>query len=324
MKAPLQPDPPNADRPAGNQPASEASVKLPPSTQQSLFEAPHVDVGEAEDVSTERLVMRSVYSLKPPPAVLRHGLLVPLELLLTLEKLGDFLLEKTILITQDDLIIDGSEFWQIAKRQGRAKLLCRVCQASEEEALLLFLQYQRRPVWLNGFSRVRLVLDLEPWLCKRALANQIAGGEGKALAKLPEAEKVNCREELAKLSGECAKNVDKVRKILADSIPQLIAAAQSGEVSIHHAWKLSSSTPADQQAALASQRSKKRSQRTLRELRRNVENNSVKICLRELMPILTRMQAIPDLCAVWERIADLFAAINHQLTEERSNPSEQA
>jgi hypothetical protein len=249
--------------------------------------------------------------------------LLPLERLLTLEKVSDFFLKKAPLITQDNLIIDGLECWQLAQRNGRDTLLCQVCQVSEEEALLLFLQAQLRPLWLKGFSRVQLALDLEPWLRKRALANQIAGGEGKALAKLPEAEKVNCREELAKLSGECGRNVDKVRKILMDAVPQLIAAEQSEEVSIHRACKLSSLTPADQQDALASQRSKKRSQRTHREVLRKVGNDAVKTSLLELRAVLARMEAIPRLSQIWEKIDELLAAIYREVANDLGDPGEQ-
>jgi len=312
-------DTPRTDHQARNKAGADAPLHPQP----SLFEEPPVDAAEATDESPERLVVRDVESLKPPPALERHDLLLPLDRLLALEKSDDPMIEILPLITQDDVIIDGSEFWQIAKRQGRAKLLCRVCQASEEEALLLFLRYQRRPVWLNGFSRVLLVLDLESWLCKRALANQIAGGEGKALAKLAEAEKVNCREALSKLSGECEGNVDKVRKILKDSIPQLIAAARSGEISIHGAWKLSKLARSGQQAALASRRSKKRSQTTLRGLVKRAESSDVKTCLRELLPILARIKAIPQLRLVWDKIADLLDAIDRGSSDSQGAPNEQ-
>jgi hypothetical protein len=318
MNTPLHADTPRV-RLGEDQPATGACLNRQP----SLFEATSAGAGEAVDISTECLVKRRIESLEPHPALKRHSLLLPLDQQLALERIEDFSLERALLITQDNLIIDGLEFWQIAKRRGRATLLCQVCRASAEEALLRILQLRRRPQWLNGFCRVQLALDLEPWLRERALANQIAGGEGKALAKLPEAEKVNCREELAKVSGECGKNVDKVRKVLIDAVPPLIAAAQSDEVSINRAWKLSSLRPDEQQAALASGRSKKRSQRTLRELLSNLESDAVKAPLRELRPILAKMKAIPQLCPIWDKIAVLLDDIDRKIPKDLGDPSEQ-
>jgi len=227
------------------------------------------------------------------------------------------------LITRENLIVDGYARWLIARRQQRATLLCIECPLTEQEALQRILQTHHRQEWLNAFCRVQLALDLEPWLRERALANQIAGGKKKALSKLTEAEKHNCREEISKFSGESGTNVDKVKQILGTAIPQLIAAARSGEVSINHAGKLSKLNRDQQQAALVSKRSKKRSQRRLRELlSRNVQSDSITTCLRELKHTLTRMQAIPRLRAIWEKIDDLLGAVDRAVLEDRRDPGE--
>lgn len=114
-----------------------------------------------------------------------------------------------------------------------------------------------------------------------------------------------------------------MRKILKDSIPQLIAAARSGEISIHGAWKLSKLARSGQQAALASRRSKKRSQTTLRGLVKRVESNDVKTCLRELLPILDKIKAMPELCLVWGKIADLLDAFDRGSSDNQGAPNEQ-
>jgi hypothetical protein len=295
-----------------------------PSVQPSLFAVPSVDVAGAADTSTERLVICSVESLKPPPALVRHGLLPTPAQLLALENVGESFFERALLITQDYLIIDGLEIWLIAQQQGRPKLLCQICLANAEEALLRILQLHLRPRWLNPFNRVQLALDLEPWLRERALANQVAGGKGKALSKLTEAEKRNCRKELSRLSGVCESNVDKVRKILDTSIPELIAAAQCGDVNINQARKLSKLSRDELHATLASRRSKKRSQATRRRLlSSHDESEATKSCLRELGPILKKMKAVPRLCFVWDRLAELLDAIDRELSEDRDNPHEQ-
>jgi hypothetical protein len=265
-------------------------------------------------------------TLKPHPSLLKLSHWPPEEQLLALEKLGEAIFEEPLLITKENLIVDGYARWLIARRQQRTTLLCIECPLTDQEALERILQTHRRPDWLNGFSRVRLALDLEPWLRERALANQIAGGKKKALSKLTEAEKHHCRQELAALAGVSAGNVDKVRKILDASSPQLNDAAQSGEISIHYAWKLSKLKRDAQQAALASKRSKKRSQsrlHTLEMLSKNVQSDSIATCLHELKPILTRMKAIPRLCAIWEKIDDLLGAIDYAVLEDGRDPGEQ-
>jgi anaerobic ribonucleoside-triphosphate reductase len=82
-------------------------------------------------------------------------------------------------------------------------------------------------------------------------------------------------------------------------------------------------TPADQQDALASQRSKKRSQRTHREVLRKVGNDAVKTSLLELRAVLARMEAIPRLSQIWEKIDELLAAIYREVANDLGDPGEQ-
>lgn len=155
-----------------NHTATAASLIRQPA-QPSLFEVPAIGAEEAADTSPDRLVKRSVESLKPHPALVRLGPLPTLEQILALEKIGEGLFERALLITQNNLIIDGLGCWQLAVKQSRATLLCQEVLAGEEEALYRILQLERRPKGLNGFSRVQLALVLEPWLRERALANQV-------------------------------------------------------------------------------------------------------------------------------------------------------
>jgi hypothetical protein len=155
---------------------------------------------------------------------------------------------------------------------------------------------------------VLLALELESWLRERALVNQIAGGHGKALSKMSEAEKRNCRKELSELSGVPEGNVDKVRKISAKAGPQLFDAVRSGEVSIHCAWKLCELSRKEQQPTLASSRSKKRSQRRLRELKQTANNHGREFaaCLIELSQVITKMRANARSGPVFEQIERLL------------------
>src|ERR1035437_7461651 len=114
MNAQQHADELRARRTGVNHPAAAASLILQPPVQPSLFAVSSADVAEAADLSTERLVILSVERLKPHPAIVRHGLLPPPAQLTKLEKFDELFFEKALLITQDNLIIDGLEFWQIA------------------------------------------------------------------------------------------------------------------------------------------------------------------------------------------------------------------
>jgi hypothetical protein len=60
---------------------------------------------------------------------------------------------------------------------------------TEEEALLYFIQRQRRTSGLNDFTRILLALELAPWFKTQALSNQKRGGQLKASSNLTEAER---------------------------------------------------------------------------------------------------------------------------------------
>jgi hypothetical protein len=294
-----------------------------PPAQQSPFAAPAVAPSDAGDEPAGRLAMRSTDTLKPHPSLLKLNLRPTNERLLVLEKLGEAIYEQPLLITRENLIVDGYARWLIARRQQRATLLCIECPLTKQEALQRILQTHCRPQWLKAFSRVQLALDLEPWFREGARANQSAGGKEKASSKLTEDRRLDCRKQIATLAGVSTGNVFKVKQLLDTAIPQLIAAAQSGEVRIHNAWKLSKLNRDEQEAALASKRSKKRSQKRLRELlSKNVQSDSITTCLRELKHTLTRMQAIPRLCAIWEKIDDLLGAVDRAVLEDRRDPGE--
>src|ERR1019366_10568679 len=153
-------------------------------------------------------------ALNPHPSLLKHDLMPTNERLLALEKLGEALFEQPLLITKQNLIVDGYARWLIARRQQRAMLLCFECQLTEQEALQRILQTHRRPEWLNAFSRVQLALDLEPWFRARALANQSAGGKGKGSSKLTEDRRLDCRKQIATITGVSTGNVTKVKQII--------------------------------------------------------------------------------------------------------------
>ena len=130
--------------------------------------------------------MRRTDTLKPHPSLLKHTDGQPTNGSWSSRKYGEALFEQPLLITQENLIVDGYARWRIARHQHRDTLLCQVCQLTEQEALQRILQNHCRPEWLNAFSRVQLALELEPWFREKARANQSAGGKDKLSSKLTE------------------------------------------------------------------------------------------------------------------------------------------
>jgi hypothetical protein len=86
---------------------------------------------------------------------------------------------------------------------------------------------------LNDFIRIELALDLEPYFQEQAVLNQQAGGRGKGLSKLTEAQRVNSRKEIARVAGVSLGNVHKVKYILTHACSPLKEATRTEEISIN-------------------------------------------------------------------------------------------
>jgi hypothetical protein len=143
-----------------------------------------------------------------------------------------------ILITSSNIIISGVREWHAAVSEGRPVLACTEYRLTDDEALqLILILQQSRSTW-NDFTRIRLALEQEPYLQLKAHANKVAGGKDKGLANLPEAKRIDVREEIAYLAGACPRNVSKVRTIVLKGHPRLVDACQTGILTIHRASKL--------------------------------------------------------------------------------------
>jgi hypothetical protein len=151
------------------------------------------ETGQEPDDSHGRLATYRLDELHPHPSYSRHGLAVSASQLSALAALHDQTLEEPIAITQDGLIIDGYARVERARMLGRTSMLCIEYDRTEEEALRDLLQRHLGSNRLNAFCRILLARELEPWFKKKALANQIAGGENKVSSKLTEAERVSHR-----------------------------------------------------------------------------------------------------------------------------------
>jgi len=298
------------------------AVPLQQAAQQSLFDAPTVAPPDASGEAVPRMVMRRTDALKPHPSLLKQDLSPTNERLLALEKHGDAIFEQPLLITQENLIVDGYARWRIARQKQRNTLLCQVCQLTEQEALQRILQTHRRPEWLNAFSRVQLALDLEPWFREKARANQSAGGKDKVSSKLTEDRRLDCRKQIAALAGVCAGNVTKVKQILDSAgAQQLIATLRSGEIRVHRAWTLRKLSTRERESALGCQRFKKRSGERLRKLlSRNIPRcDPAADSVHHLNLGLKGLKNAPWMAAHWKQIDELITALEHEFTTIRSN-----
>jgi hypothetical protein len=140
-----------------------------------------------------------------------------------------------ILITANGTIFSGIGSWLSAVFDGRFEINCIEYQLNEDESLQFVLSHHQTRYGWSAFIRIRLALTLESNLQQRAVDNMRAGGKRKGLAKLPEAQHVDVRQEIADVAGACPRNVSNVKTILKVAHPRLIEALQSGELTINRA-----------------------------------------------------------------------------------------
>jgi hypothetical protein len=164
--------------------------------------------------------------------------------------MGELAFVCPLVVTRDHEIIDGYARWELAKRQNRSIVSCLECDLTKELALKFLIQLHKPSDGLNDFRRIELALDLEPYLRDKALFNQQEGGRNKGLSILTKAQRINVREEIARVARVAPANVDKVKCILANACSPLKESVRSGEVSINLADKWSHEPEANQQDRL--------------------------------------------------------------------------
>ncbi len=187
--------------------------------------------------SQRHLVTRSPEQLRLHPALVRLKLIDSVIELNQVMRWNCPDLREHILITTNGTIVSGFRDWHKAVTDARPVVDCIEYSLTDEEAIeVILIRHQPRRSW-NNFKRIRLAMELEPYSQSRALANQIAGGKYKGLANLPEAKRIDVRQEIAYLAGVGARNVSKVKTIL-QAHPRLIEACQNGALRINRALQL--------------------------------------------------------------------------------------
>jgi hypothetical protein len=140
-----------------------------------------------------------------------------------------------ILITTNGTILAGFGRWRSAIFDRQLEVNCIEYPLDEDQSLQFILSHHQTRYGWNAFIRIRLALTLESNLQQRAVDNMRAGGKHNGSAKLPEAQHVDVRQEIADVAGACARNVSNVKTILKIAHPRLIEALRSGELKINRA-----------------------------------------------------------------------------------------
>lgn len=149
-------------------------------------------------------------------------------------------------ITADGTILAGFGVWRLAKFGQEPEIECVEYSFDEEQSVqFILLHHQPRRGW-NAFNRIRVALSLERLLQDRALENQRLGGKYKGSAKLPKAQHLDIREQIARRAGVGARNVTVVKTILRSAHPKLIEALAGGLLTIHRAARLSNLSKSEQ------------------------------------------------------------------------------
>lgn len=161
-----------------------------------------------------------------------------------------------------EVLLDGHNRYEICARHGIPFETVQIEGLETlEDALLWVVRNQLGRRNLTDFIRAELALKSKEALAAIALANyeaslakpgqQVGAADAQARPNSDAPMKIRTDEEVAKLAGVGRDTIRKVEKIQQDAVPEVVAAARNGEVSINAAATVAA-LPAEQQAAIAS------------------------------------------------------------------------
>lgn len=151
-----------------------------------------------------------------------------------------------ILVTTNGMILAGFARWRLAILENWHEIDCIEYRVSDEDSLHFILNHhQTRRGW-NAFVRICVALALKPFFQMRALDNMRAGGKCKGWATLPDANRIDVRQEIARIAQTGTRNVSNVEKIRESAHPRLIDALRNGTLKINGAIKLCTFSKAEQ------------------------------------------------------------------------------
>jgi len=143
-----------------------------------------------------------------------------------------------VLISQNGTLLAGFGRWRLALLQHKDEIACIEYPFDDDESLQFILAHHQPSRAWNAFVRVRVALTLVPHLQQRALENMRAGGKYKGSAKLPEAQAIDVRQQIAAIAGVGARNVSNVQFILARAHPRIKDAMRDSQLTINRAVRL--------------------------------------------------------------------------------------
>jgi hypothetical protein len=230
-------------------PARKPAVSLDP-------EAPHVSLcdGDSDHVATisetthafnpnvmalrgGRAVVRSPGQLRLHPALEKLGWTCRVDELNDATRLKELSIPGPILITNTGVILAGFGSWRFEVLKGSRQIDCVEYLLDEHESLQFIVAHHHTRQFFNAFVRISLALTLKDYFHKKALENMSSGGKLKGLAKLPNAERLDVRKELADIAGVGPRNVANVVTIWETAHPRLIEALIAGDLTINGAMQ---------------------------------------------------------------------------------------
>jgi hypothetical protein len=151
-----------------------------------------------------------------------------------------------IWITQENLVLKGVVELDRAIKANLETVSCVELVLDEERQIRWILDHHRKTKDYEDFVRIEIALDLKPFILQRAKENKRLGGRFKGSAKLPEAERIDTRAEIAKAADVAPRQVSRAEGLLRDAKPELLEALRSGEIKINRACTWLKENPKNQ------------------------------------------------------------------------------
>ena len=145
------------------------------------------------------------------------------------------------------VIVDGHNRYEICKRRKRAFRVKEMSFENDEAAVAWIIRNQFGRRNLTAMQRAELALKLKEAVAAEAKKRQVR--KPKSVPPMLAGQKVETRDELAKMANVSHGTLAKVEKIIAGAEPEVVEAARKGEMSINKAYQTVAPTPAPKKPA---------------------------------------------------------------------------